>query len=175
MGHSKMNCFLNAKPPIKVRVKSNTKKTAIRKIGKKTKKWLIVRAEYLRTLVPDENNCVECGICHKPVNMSVVTVDHIIPRSKRPDLEYEPSNFQPAHYKCNKEKGSTVEQGVEYESYALVQGRRMRHAQLFTLNTDGLREKLAELESTIDDMVDHQQKEYRTDIDFIKKELESRL
>lgn len=151
------------------------KKTAIRRIGKKTKKWLIVRAAYLRTLTPDENNEVECGICHKPVNMSVVTVDHIIPRSKRPDLEYEPSNFQPAHYKCNKEKGSTVEEGIEYESYALVQGRRMRHAQLFTLNADGLRDKLAELESTIDDMKDYQQHEYRTDIEFIKKELETRL
>lgn len=175
MGHSKMNCFLNAKPPIKVRVKSNTRKTAIRKIGKKTKKWLIVRAAYLATLTPDENNCVECGICHKPVNMKVVTVDHIIPRSKRPDLEYEPSNFQPAHYKCNKDKGSTVEEGIEYESYALVQGRRMRHAQLFTLNAADLEIKLVELKSTIGDMSDHQQKEYRTDIEFIENELKTRL
>jgi 5-methylcytosine-specific restriction endonuclease McrA len=175
LGHSKSFCYLNQKPPIRVRYKSTTKKTAIRRIGKKGKKWLVVRAAYLATLTPDENGCVECAICHKPCEFNKLTVDHIIPRSKRPDLEYEPSNFQPAHYKCNKEKGSTVDPDVEYDSYALVQNRRMRHAQLFMLNADQLQTKLDEMKSTIGDMKDYEQKEFRTDIEFIEKELETRL
>jgi hypothetical protein len=113
---------------------------------------------------------------HDPdAGVELCTVDHVIPRTKRPDLIYEQTNLQEAHGSCNSDKGSNVEDGVEFDSYTLVQSRRMRHAQLFTLNSDGLRDKLVELESTIGDMKDHQQREYQTDIEFIKKELETRL
>ena len=193
MGHSKMSCFLNAKPPIKIRVKSKTKKTAFRKMGKKSVGWIKAKAIFFKNNTGDANGLYWCKIkaCPKPhvpmvaphdprfhdpeSGVELCTVDHIIPRTKRPDLIYEQSNLQEAHGSCNSDKGSTVEDGIEYDSYTIVQSRRMRHAQLFVLNADGLRAKLTELESTIGDMKDYQQREYQTDIDFIKKELETRL
>jgi 5-methylcytosine-specific restriction endonuclease McrA len=48
-----------------------------------------------------------CAICEKPVPLEEATVDHILPRGmgggKRDDRL---GNLQPAHWKCNVQKGS---------------------------------------------------------------------
>lgn len=38
--------------------------------------------------------------------MSDVEIDHILPRSNRPDLAFSPDNMQPVHSICNYRKGS---------------------------------------------------------------------
>ena len=57
-----------------------------------------VKAKWQREGLP-------CGICNKPIDWSERPIaDHIEPRSKRPDLEYTPSNIQYLHHACHSMK-----------------------------------------------------------------------
>lgn len=55
-----------------------------------------------------------CGICGQATidwdgaanEPDSFEMDHIISRKKRPDLEFEPSNQQPSHHRCNRGKSS---------------------------------------------------------------------
>lgn len=75
----------------------------------KAKEWLKFRRRYLKIVRPDDFGYYKCALCHMVVNEKDVTLDHIIPRSRRPDLVFEFSNIQLTHYSCNAEKGSHVE------------------------------------------------------------------
>lgn len=58
---------------------------------------------------PNHEGYYICGICGKWVDATEVSLDHIIPRSARPDLIFVDSNIQPTHYICNTKKGSKHE------------------------------------------------------------------
>lgn len=71
--------------------------------------WLTFRAEWLEANPPDlGEEYYQCALCPYPVHKDEVTLDHIIPRSRRKDLKYDPLNIQPAHAICNTLKGSKV-------------------------------------------------------------------
>lgn len=69
-------------------------------------KWFRTKNKFLKTKVVDDlyqcdpSNGHGCG---RMFSREYITVDHIIKRSVRPDLVFEPSNFQvlcqPCHYK----------------------------------------------------------------------------
>ena len=54
-----------------------------------------------------------CWLCGQPIDYDVdpgttpdsLTLDHRIPVSKRPDLQEDPGNFEPAHLSCNTRRG----------------------------------------------------------------------
>ena len=53
-----------------------------------------------------------CYICHQPIDYTLhhphrqsCTVQHIQPRSQRPDLTWNPANWAPAHLQCNQDYG----------------------------------------------------------------------
>jgi 5-methylcytosine-specific restriction endonuclease McrA len=81
-------------------------KKQIRKMGKVTKKWIEVRHDYIKTVKPDDDGLYTCGICGGKLSYDEITVDHKLPRGSRPDLRFEHSNLQIAHYLCNSKKGS---------------------------------------------------------------------
>lgn len=68
--------------------------------------WLKTRSKWLRENPPNHQGYYECYICGKWVDYSEITLDHIIPRSNRPDLVHDFSNLAPCCYKCNSAKGS---------------------------------------------------------------------
>jgi len=47
-----------------------------------------------------------CGICHKPIPLEEVTIDHILPKSRGGLMTFE--NTQPAHADCNVKKADKV-------------------------------------------------------------------
>lgn len=47
-----------------------------------------------------------CWMCHKWVHIDDMELDHIISRSRRPDLRYVHSNLAPSCHDCNTKKGS---------------------------------------------------------------------
>ena len=73
-----------------------------RKAGKHSELW----AEFRKQWLIDNPPPYICGICGRAVHPDSVVLDHIIPRSNRPDLRYNSSNIQPAHWACNGDKGS---------------------------------------------------------------------
>lgn len=79
-----------------------TKKKPIKQQGKATKKWLATRSRWIKENPPDWY----CYICGKHLNKATLTLDHIKPRSARPDLRYEFSNLAPCCSTCNYLKGS---------------------------------------------------------------------
>lgn len=57
-------------------------------------------------LAKDENgHPPNCWICKQP---GADSVDHVLPRSKYPELTWDLSNMQPAHGGCNSSKGATA-------------------------------------------------------------------
>jgi len=57
-------------------------------------------------------------MCHKWVHIDDMELDHIISRSRRPDLRYVLSNLAPSCHDCNTEKGST--EFIPHE-YAIIE------------------------------------------------------
>ncbi len=63
-----------------------------------------------------------CWICHTPIDYTLryphrrsCTVQHIIARSLRPDLTWNPTNWAQAHLQCNQDYGD----GTQLNPYDL--------------------------------------------------------
>lgn len=74
--------------------------------GKNTLAWQMARKKWLKKNLPNHQGYYLCYICHKAVPDYEITLDHVIPRSARPDLKYNFDNLQPCCFSCNSEKGS---------------------------------------------------------------------
>lgn len=82
------------------------KRSWIKPVGKVGKRWIEFRKQWFRDH-PSFDGYYICGICRQPIPEDEVVLDHIQPRSYRPDLRFEPSNIQPAHQSCNQIKGGS--------------------------------------------------------------------
>ena len=78
-----------------------------------------VAAIWFQTNPPDERGFWTCylqisPLCPRRVNRATINLEHVKPRSKNPELKYDPSNIRPACESCNKLKASwTLEQLAE--------------------------------------------------------------
>ncbi len=70
--------------------------------------WKVTRKEFLELNPPNHEGYYECHWCHKWVHYTEITVDHVIPRSRAPQLRYEHSNLVVCCGQCNIEKGSVI-------------------------------------------------------------------
>lgn len=104
--HSSFYCFQKPRKPIR-RVKR------IRRHGKYYKKWQETRTEWLKQNNAPFYYCYLCGI---RVKRSELTLDHIKPRSRHPELRYELANLAPCCWWCNTKKGSKVYETNERSS-----------------------------------------------------------
>lgn len=168
------------------------KRSRLKKSGKQDRRWQQTKRIFFENNRGDANGLYWCKIkkCpkkHVPMvapndprlldpdtGVELCTVDHEIPRTKRPDLVHVQSNLQEAHGSCNSDKGSTVE--VEFDSYAKVQRRRQTEAWLFVMSTDDLAARYLELldmlETADDDVII---RDLQHEIDFIDKLKKERL
>lgn len=80
----------------------------MRQQGKVGREWARVRAKWLRDHPKEWYYCALriSPQCPGAVRREEVTLDHIISRSRRPDLRFDPDNLQPACNPCNMLKGS---------------------------------------------------------------------
>jgi len=69
----------------------------------KTKEWVQFRARMIKTFEPI------CSLCHKDVYGSDITLDHIMPASKYPELRLEPTNMRVLCRSCNGRKKDHIE------------------------------------------------------------------
>ncbi|WP_406709351.1 HNH endonuclease [Trueperella pyogenes] len=76
---------------------------------KPTDPWQKLRNAYKQHQRP-------CAICGQPIDYSAppntpqaFELDHIIPKSKRPDLALDPGNLQPTHSICNRRKNNKTQ------------------------------------------------------------------
>lgn len=76
----------------------------IKQQGKQAQKWKDKRAEYLEK----QPDTLKCYLCGKILTKKTVTLDHVIPRSRRPDLRYNDDNLKLCCWFCNTKKGSKV-------------------------------------------------------------------
>lgn len=64
----------------------------------------------------------DCWICgHRITDPDDYTVDHVIERSVRPDLTFEPSNWRPAHKRRHDNLGCPGNSGRSNRRQPLVQ------------------------------------------------------
>ncbi len=76
--------------------------------GKISDKWTKARRDFLAANPPNHEGYYACSLCPRWIHQDEITVDHIIPRSRAPELRFEFSNLAFAHAECNAAKGSTV-------------------------------------------------------------------
>lgn len=74
------------------------------------------KLRYTRQVLYDQYGGV-CYLCQKPLELSEMTIDHIIPRSKG-GINH-PSNYAPAHAFCNSVKGNLIDGYEEVVKEAL--------------------------------------------------------
>lgn len=104
MGHFSYQCFTNPKKALK--------RTPIKKIGKTTKQWFMTRATWIRKNPPPiEGTYWECYLqihewCPVRIDISKLTLDHVVSRSHDASLRFNLDNLKPACQYCNSEKGS---------------------------------------------------------------------
>lgn len=70
----------------------------------RTPEWRILRKVFLRTQNKINSHYI-CYLCQKPIYWRDLTIDHLKPRSKFPDLALEITNLRLAHRQCNSSKG----------------------------------------------------------------------
>lgn len=79
--------------------------------------WSAIRKRWKAKYLPDDNGNYECAICHQPVHISVVSLDHIAPVELYPEYAKELSNLQPTHTFCNQERA--------FSTVKMLKGRRI--------------------------------------------------
>lgn len=102
--HTSLQCFKKPRAALKNR-------KAINRFGKEYGKWRETRGAFIQANPPDQYGFWYCALnlsehCLRRMDIDQLTVDHIVPRSRSPELRHEQSNLQPACLYCNKEKGS---------------------------------------------------------------------
>lgn len=65
------------------------------------------RKAYKLVLGTDPKRRPNCALCGQP---GADSVDHIKSQRDRPDLVWDPGNWQPAHTDCNTRKGAAPQQ-----------------------------------------------------------------
>lgn len=100
--HLSWQCYQNPKRQEQMKRKMSNGKQAIR--------WIITRKRWFRDNKQDYYICYLCG---KSLTRAETTLDHIIPRSRAPELRYEFSNLAPCCWSCNSQKGSKVRKVID--------------------------------------------------------------
>ena len=77
----------------------------IKRMGKVAKAWVEHRHKWIQKNAT-ESGTWNCHYCGTLLTIDSLTLDHVIPRSARPDLRFKDSNLVPACFDCNNEKGS---------------------------------------------------------------------
>lgn len=111
-------CQANPKAALKYR--QGLKRTPLNKIGKTTKQWFITRATWIRRNPPDEQGYWYCYLRIHPwctpkltvdqekvgYGVGMLTLDHVIARTKDHSKKFALDNLKPACGYCNDMKGS---------------------------------------------------------------------
>jgi 5-methylcytosine-specific restriction endonuclease McrA len=84
------------------------KRSPLNRVGRKTKRWIRVRREWVKLNPPDHQGGYLCALCGTWVSKEYMELDHILSRTRAPELEFELSNLQPTCSPCNEAKGSRV-------------------------------------------------------------------
>lgn len=116
-GHFPYACYKNPKrqeaatKPLKPRTPIK-QKTKLRAHGKVSKQWVLTRATWIRKNPPPiDATYWECYLrissqCPVRLDLPLLTLDHVISRSRDPSKRFDLSNLQPCCWWCNTEKGS---------------------------------------------------------------------
>lgn len=113
--HFPYGCRLN--PKVIARQKAGMKRSPIKKIGKRTQEWLDARSQWiLDNPPPIEGIYWLCYLqvhpwCPVRLTRDILTLDHVVPRSRDQSRRLDFDNLRPACEYCNSLKGSrTLEQ-----------------------------------------------------------------
>lgn len=80
-------------------------KKPIKLMGKVAKQWVEYRQDWIKRNMTTSGTWL-CYLCGVVLTLNTLTLDHIIPRSARPDLRFDDRNIKPCCYRCNSQKGS---------------------------------------------------------------------
>jgi len=116
--HYPFQCQSN--PKVALQVRQGLKRTPIKKIGKTTKQGLVTRATWIRRNPPDKDGYWYCYLRIHPrctpkltidankigYGVGLLTIDHVVARSKDPSKRFDQDNLRPSCSYCNHHKAS---------------------------------------------------------------------
>lgn len=74
--------------------------------GKFYQKFYAVKRKWYKDNPPDHSGYYYCYLCGKALTKKETELDHILSRSRHPELRYELNNLKPSCHECNFKKGS---------------------------------------------------------------------
>jgi 5-methylcytosine-specific restriction endonuclease McrA len=100
MGHFPYQCFKNPK-----------RKQTLRAVGKYTKQWFVTRDAWIKKNPPNHQGYWICYLqihpnCPKWLTLDMLTLDHVVARSRDGTKRFKQDNLKPACHWCNEMKGS---------------------------------------------------------------------
>lgn len=126
--HTSLMCFQRPRPAMK----SNRK--LLNRVGPVTAKWIETRNEWIQQNATPSGTWV-CTYCPKilavepipELDIEILTLDHIKPKSEYHELRYELSNLTPSCWDCNSEKGTKeLEEFLECRTQSLAAPKPQR-------------------------------------------------
>ena len=69
-------------------------------------KWTKFRRDWIKDNPPNHQGAYICGICGRWVYLDDLELDHITPQGWTHARQYDRTNIQPTHARCNRQKGS---------------------------------------------------------------------
>jgi 5-methylcytosine-specific restriction endonuclease McrA len=78
----------------------------MQRLGRVGKEWLKTRREWVRLNPPNHQGYYTCYLCGKWVPEKAMELDHVISRSRAPELRFSLNNLQASCAPCNRRKGS---------------------------------------------------------------------
>jgi 5-methylcytosine-specific restriction endonuclease McrA len=103
-GHFPYQCFKHPK--------KQAERPKLKKRGKYAKQWDMTRKTWIRKNPPPINDKYwECYLrispkCPGQIDISMLTLDHVVSRSRDPSKRFDIDNLKPACWWCNMLKGS---------------------------------------------------------------------
>jgi len=89
----------------------------MKRLGKNGKKWLATRRDFLSHNPPNHQGYYVCYLCGIWVPQNEITIDHIVSRSRAPELRFVFSNLAVCCSSCNEAKGSRSVKILKQELY----------------------------------------------------------
>lgn len=95
-GHTQFYCPRKPRKTLSVHKHLNQR-------GPQTNKWLYTRSKWIKA---HKSDTYICHYCRRVLMPNELTLDHMIARSRAPQMRHDMQNLVPACYKCNRLKGS---------------------------------------------------------------------
>lgn len=111
-----MTCEICGKRSFSNRCMAHKVRKPLNQIGKQGRKWISTKQRWLEQ---NKQPYYFCYLCGKMLTRSQLTLDHVLSRSRAPELRHKLSNLEACCWSCNSQKSS-----LSVEEFKKMKGKK---------------------------------------------------